>query len=65
MSSWEDELRLNVEVRVDSADLGETVKAAVIAAIEKKLEEVPTDVFAHLGVDKNLIVFRTVRPKGP
>jgi hypothetical protein len=64
MPSWEDELRLKIDVPVEENDAAETVKAAVIAAIEKKLEEIPTDVFDRLGDDESFIVFRTVRPKG-
>ena len=61
----EDEIRLHLEVPVDSGARGATVRDAVIKAIDDKLQSVPIEEFDRVGTEKNIIVFRTVRKGVP
>ena len=62
--SREDEIRLKLEIPVNREAKGATVRDAVIAAIDQKLQSLPLEEFDQLGGEKSIIVFRTVR-QGP
>lgn len=62
--SFEERIFIDIEVPISPDLAGREAKHAIEHAIKRKLEEIPTEIYEQLRDECNIIVFRSVRPKG-